>query len=324
MTGYRVIDMFGALPTAEAIGQFVAGTATRAGDGYLDMYGGRMAGLFGMTEEQLRRTSREMPHKELSVLLTERYRSSEIPLDKFMAMLDEWGVEKTVICIADEGEISGMVADNDGLAQLVRKYPDKLIGFAGENPHKGMAAVRDLERCVRGLGLKGLMLRPFAQEMRADDRRFYPLYTKAAELNIPVWIHTSINFSYTITIDYGRPIYLDHVACDFPELKLIIGHGGWPWVEEAMAICWKHPNVYIDFLSVLPRYLTAPDTGWGSLVRYGNTILQDKVLFASAWIMLGIPVDQVISEVAKLPLKEEVKEKWFYKNAAKLLGLDHG
>jgi hypothetical protein len=184
-----------------------------------------------------------------------------------------------------------------------------------------MKAVRELERCVRELGLKGLVLRPFGLEMCATDRRFYPLYAKAVELNIPIWLHTSINYSYTIAMDYGRPGYVDQVACDFPELKMILGHGGWPWVEEAIAVCMKHPNVYIDFSSILPKYLVTPDTGWGALIRYGGTILQNKILFASGWAMLGMSVEHLIEEVIKLPLNPGVAEKWLYKNAAGLLGL---
>jgi len=319
--GYKVIDMLGGLPTAEAVGTFAAGYLTKAHDGYLDMYAERIARLFGLSGEEFRKKSEELNFNERAEFFAERYQGAA-SMEQFMSSLDEWGVERMVVGRSDEGEISGMVGDNDGISQLVSQYPNKLIGFAGENPHKGMAAVRDLERSVKELGLKGLMLRPFAQQMYPNDRRFYPLYTKAAELDIPVWMHTSINFSYTITLDYGRPIYIDHVACDFPELKLIIGHGGWPWVEEAVAICWKHPNVYIDFVSVLPKYLATPDTGWGSLLCYGNSMLQDKVLFSSGWVMLGMPINQIVEEVAKLPLKEETKEKWLYWNAARLLKID--
>jgi predicted TIM-barrel fold metal-dependent hydrolase len=148
----------------------------------------------------------------------------------------------------------------------------------------------------------------------------YPLYATCVELDIPIWFHLSINYS-TNTMEVERPIYLDIVAQDFPELKMIAGHGGWPWVEEMVAVAWRNPNVYIDIASYLPKYLSMPGAGWEALLRYGNSILQDRVLFGSTWLFMGQTIKQLADGIIELPLKDEVKHKWLYGNAAKLFGI---
>jgi uncharacterized protein len=167
--------------------------------------------------------------------------------------------------------------------------------------------------------LKGLAMEPFEYHLRANDRRFYPLYSKCVELDIPVNLHCSINFSTMSRMDYGKPIYLDDVAVDFPELKIIAMTSGWPWVSELIGVAWRHPNVYIETAAVRPRYLAMPNTGWGELMHYGNTVIQDKILFSSSWPLL--PIERTIQEIRELPLKGSVMDKWLYGNAARLLGL---
>ncbi len=134
---------------------------------------------------------------------------------------------------------------------------------------------------------------------------------------MPVWIHTSLNFVPQLPMDFGRPIYLDDVAGHFPELKIIAGHGGWPWVPEMMAVLWRHENVYADIAAINPRYLAADGSGWDTLMRYGNTILREKILFATAWPAQDFK--NGVKEVMALPLKDEVKALWLGGNAKRLL-----
>ena len=137
-----------------------------------------------------------------------------------------------------------------------------------------------------------------------NDKRFYALYAKCQDLGIPVTIHTSINFSNDRSIEFGRPLALCEIACDFPNLTLVANHGGWPWVPELIAIAWKHRNVYIEIGAISPKYIGLPGSGWEMLLRYGNSLLQDQVLFATDCM---IPVARAVEELRALPLKEEVK-----------------
>jgi predicted TIM-barrel fold metal-dependent hydrolase len=236
-----------------------------------------------------------------------------------LGLMDDAGVDLAVLTAEDAETTSGMRVPNDKVAEFVKQSPERFIGMAAVDPHKGMAAVRELERAVRELGMKCLCLEPWLHKLRSNDKLYYPIYAKCVELDIPVWIHSSINYVPQLTMDFGRPIYLDEVAGHFPELKIIAGHGGWPWVNEMMAFLWRHPNAFTDISAIRPKYLAMPGTGWETLIQYGNSLLQDKVLFGTAW-----PAQQFkesIQELKTLPIKDEVKVKWLGGNAKNLLKL---
>jgi len=116
---------------------------------------------------------------------------------------------------------------------------------------------------------------------------------------------------------------------DFPEMTIIAGWGGgggWPWVPEMIGVALRHQNVYINTSAHRPKYLATPGSGWEMLMQFGNILLQDRIVFASGWANYlpyseGV-IKNVIQEMRALPLKEEVKEKWLYHNAARLFHRD--
>jgi len=234
-------------------------------------------------------------------------------------LMDASGIDRVLLTAEDAETTMNMVTPNEKVAEFVAENPERFMFMGAVDPHKGMKAVRDLEYLVRELGMKCLCLEPWLHKIRSNDKLYYPIYAKCVELNVPIWIHTSINFVPQLSMDFGRPIYLDEVAGHFPELKIIAGHGGWPWVNEMMALIWRHPNVYTDIAAINPKYFTAQGSGWDTLLRYGNTLLRDKILFATAWPAQDFreSVDQVMA----LPLKDEVRSLWLGGNARRLLGL---
>jgi len=206
---------------------------------------------------------------------------------------------------------------NDAVHRLVGAHPDRLVGYCTVNPGTDDDMVAVVEHEVRERGARGVNLQPFSYRLLSNDKRFYPLYAKCQELGIPVTIHTSINFSNDRSIDHGRPLYLCDVACDFPDLVIVANHGGWPWVNELVAVAWKHRNVYIEIGAVAPKYIGTPGTGWELLMMHGNSsLLSDRVLFATDNM---IPYERAVQELQELPLKDEVKEQWLGGNAARLL-----
>ena len=217
-----------------------------------DVFGPRVAPLMGMTADELHQMKTSMDPAELAEALTPRIRPLTMEVDAFIRQLDEMNVERAVIFNLDEETPSGLTGlPNDYYADLVRQYPDRFIGIAGIDPLKGMDAVREIRRCHE-LGLRGVAVRPFMFGIPPTHARMYPIYSACVELDIPIWFHLSINYS-TLSMEVERPIHLDRVAQDFPELKMIAGHGGWPWVAEMTAVAWRNPNVYIDIASYLPR-----------------------------------------------------------------------
>ncbi|MGR3702804.1 MAG: amidohydrolase family protein [Paracoccaceae bacterium] len=240
-------------------------------------------------------------------------------LEGFLDACKTAGIGKTVIKARDIETTFGGKIRNEDVADLCRAYPDHFIGFAGVDPHKGMDAVRELEHAVRTLGLRGLNLQCFENRIAIDDRRMYPLYAKCVELDIPVNIHTGINFSLKSSPDFGRPEMLDRVLCDFPELRAIASPPGWPWIMELISIAWRQPNLYIGIVAVRPNLLVKPDSGYGPLLQYGRTLLQDKMIWGSAYPLM--PIDRTLAELRALPLEAAITAKWLGGNAKAFLRL---
>lgn len=207
---------------------------------------------------------------------------------------------------------------NRTVGEFVREFPQKLLGFAGIDPTASQDPVADLDLYVNEYDMRGLNLQTCVQGLYANDERLYPLYSYCQEKRLPVSIHASVNFMTNRKIDYGHPLRLDEIACEFPDLTVVASHGGWPWVTEMVAVAWKHRNVYIELGGISPKYIAKPGTGWEPILTYGNSVLQDQILFATDSL---IPYERVFREIDQLPLKDSVKEKFLSTNAMRVLGI---
>jgi predicted TIM-barrel fold metal-dependent hydrolase len=243
-------------------------------------------------------------------------RMCTLSFEDFLRGMEEAGVSKAVL----QAEYSFGDAEllNRTVAQKVAENPDLLLGFAGIDPLSCQDPVGDLDRYVQDWNMKGLNLQPWVQGWYPNDERFYPLYSYCQQARLPVTIHASLNFALHRKIDYGHPLYLDEVACEFPDLTIVANHGGWPWVSEMVAVAWKRPNVYLEIGAISPKYIARPGTGWELFLTYGDSVLQDQILFATDSL---IPHERAVREVDALPFKEQVKEKLLYRNAMRVLGL---
>lgn len=317
---YKIIDSLCYVPTEEVFIDLLVSLPPQMARYLKDVFGPRIAPLLGITAEELYIMKTTMNKAELKNAIKSflpKIRKLTSSINEFVKLLDNMGVEKAVIFNLDEETPSGISGlPNDYYAKIVNDYPDKFVGFAGIDPLKRMEAVREIRRTY-DLGLRGVAVRPFMFGIPPHHAKMYPIYSTCVELDIPIWFHLSINYS-TNNMEVERPIYLDIVAQDFPELKIIAGHGGWPWVNELVAVAWRNPNIYIDIASYLPKYIGMKGTGWEPLIHFGNSVLQDKILFGSTWLFMGMSIKQLADGVMELPLKEEVKRKWLFENAARL------
>jgi uncharacterized protein len=208
---------------------------------------------------------------------------------------------------------------NDRLAKLVREHPEQLAaGLATVDPRKPMEAVREVDRAIHELGLQGIAFEPGFLGISPVDPRCYPVYARCAQLGVPVGLHTGINFSSHGPLEFERPVLIDRIACDFPELTLICHHGGWPWPHEAAAVAWKHKNVYLEFGAIAPRYM-APGAGggWGDIAHLMDTVLREQVLFGCDWPMLRY--ERALEEIDMLELRPESRAAYLGGNARRLL-----
>ena len=189
---------------------------------------------------------------------------------------------------------------------------DMLIPFASLNPntHPDMAA--KLEFYVKECGIKGLKLLPSYQFFYPNEPILYPLYTKAQELGIPIVFHIGSSMFKGTRLKYCDPIYLDDVAVDFSDLKLIMAHSGRGfWYEQCFSLSRLHKNVYMDITGLPPQKLLSY---FPELDKNG-----DKVIFGSDWP--GVPTDikQNIEVIKSLPLSDRTIEAILYGNANKIL-----
>jgi hypothetical protein len=242
------------------------------------------------------------------------------PLDEIIAALDAAGIARTLVTGFDEQSTAGKTfVPNALVAPIVERHPGRFIPFAGVDIMQGRPAERELEHWVRERGFRGLSLRPFMIGRPADDRHYYPFYAKCVELGIPLSIHTSANWTSVAVNDLGHPRHLDPVARDFPELRIIQSHGGYPWVLEACLLAWKYEHVYLELAAHRPKYLAEPGTGWEPLIRFGQTTIADKVLYGSGAFLLQRPIGELLAEFRALPVKPGVMERWLHRNAEALL-----
>ncbi|MGH7154803.1 MAG: amidohydrolase family protein [Acetobacteraceae bacterium] len=225
--------------------------------------------------------------------------------------------------IADMGRAGvecGVVgASNETLSRICRAYPDRFVGLAQISPLDGMRGVREFERLVHEHGIGGLRVVALYNMIPASDRRYYPLYAKCVELDVPVRVYTSMNYANDRPYDLGHPRHLDCVAMDFPELRIVAGLSGWPWVGDMVGLLRRHPNLYCDTAAHRPRHFATPGSGWEQFLQFGNTLLQDKVMVGLSRGIFGVPFETLIGEYQSLPLKDAVMEKWLYKNALRFL-----
>ncbi|MCM1950864.1 MULTISPECIES: amidohydrolase family protein [Streptomyces] len=209
---------------------------------------------------------------------------------------------------------------NEEIAEAAAENPDVIIPFAGVDPFKGKAAVRQIRRLVEEFGVKGFKFHPNIQAFHPNDRMAYPLYEAIEDAGAIAVFHTGQTGIGAgapggggIRLKYANPMDVDDVAADFPGMRIVLAHPSFPWQDEALAVATHKPNVHIDLSGWSPKYFPP------QLVRYANSLLQDKVLFGSDYPLLT--PDRWLADFAGLPLKDEVRPKILKENAARLLGL---
>ncbi len=221
------------------------------------------------------------------------------------------GVDFAVV-LAEIAPLTTGVVKNEFVSEFCGKS-EKLIPFASINPVTDPNPQQTLAKLVRDLGMKGLKLLPPYQHFYPNDTKFYPLYAKAQELNIPLVFHTGSSVFKNAKLKFANPLYLDDIAVDFPDLTIVQAHGGRAfWYDIAFFLAKRHRNVFIDIAGLPPK----------NLLKYFPELekIRDKVIFGSDWPGVS-SVKANIEAIRKLPLKAETKRKILGENALRLLKL---
>ncbi len=248
-----------------------------------------------------------------------KHDSGGIPLETMLAEMDEAGIERAFLVAAKSGRLGlpgSYHMPAEVVADAVAAHPDRFHGLIGIDPYMGMNGVRALEDAVSNMGFIGAHLYPHWFELPPNHAKYYPFYAKCIELDIPIQMQVGQSLIYSKDQpcrSVGRPIYLDDVACDLPELKLIGSHVGIPWHEEMIAMSWKHENVYMCTDAHSPKYWPP------SVVKYLNSYGQDKVIFGTDFPVLSFK--RTVAEIDAFDLKPQARRKFMRDNAARLYKL---
>jgi predicted TIM-barrel fold metal-dependent hydrolase len=163
--------------------------------------------------------------------------------------MDEAGVDRALImCLAYVPVDSYDPTMGDYIADLCRQQPDRLIGFYSADPIGGTREAARLRRAVQELGLRGLKMLPSYNYVPINDRRIWPLYETAAELGVPMTIHTGwSSLPLGRSLAYDHPLYIEDALVDFPGLRPILAHCGFAWSELVLMLMAKDTRVAADF-----------------------------------------------------------------------------
>jgi uncharacterized protein len=249
--------------------------------------------------------------------LTDKVNAGTLP--ELLKIMDTEGIDHAVMHAETESAESAE-ALNDALTKVIADHPGRFsgIGAVDTNPLRASKIARQVVS-ASDAGLLGVSLQPAFAGLDIDDRVLYPMYSRAEELGLIVALHTGITYSRMHPIRHERAELLDQVACDFPDLKLIACHAGWPWVTEYCAVARRHPTVYLEFGGLAPKYVAKPGTGWDPLFGMMANVLRDQVLYGTDWPVM--PPSRVLAEWRASGLSEAALEALFAGNAQRLFGL---
>jgi predicted TIM-barrel fold metal-dependent hydrolase len=239
-----------------------------------------------------------------------------VSISDYLGRMDAAGIERSLLAAVRCGDLDhkgSFEVTYERVRQVCDAHPDRFSGLAGLDPTRGMLGLRDLERAVTQYGFVGAHFYPHWFGLAPDHARWYPYYAKCCELGIPVMLQVGHNLVYSRgrrLPSVGRPICLDQVAIDFPELTIIGIHIGVPWTDEMISMAWKHDNVFIGVDAYAPRH-------WPTqLIRYLDSYGREKVLFGTDWPVIS--PGRAVEEIGRLGLKPESRAALMRDNALRV------
>lgn len=230
-------------------------------------------------------------------------------LEQFVREMDLAGVE---LCVVPERKNLG--GEDGGMFPLVSRYPGRFMVFPYIDPTDGERALEEIDRFRAVWDIRGVSAEPTFQPRpyRFDDPVAYPMYEKLQREDLVLFVSYSAKLLPVVDPDTVRQ--LGTLLQRFPELKIVVGHGGWPWHLEVMAMAFNSPNIYI-----VPDMYGLTGAGSQDYVKAANTLMKGQMLFGTAYPILNIVDAAGFYETCGI--KESVMPDFFYNNAAKLLKL---
>ncbi len=236
-----------------------------------------------------------------------------IAIEDYLRKMDAAGIERSLMIAVRAGDMrvrGSFEVPYEVIAELCNRWPGRFSGLAGIDQTRGMQGLRDLEMAVRDYGFVGAHWYPHWFGCPPDAPQIYPYYAKCCELDVPIMMQVGHNLVYSKDRrlpSVARPILLDQVAIDFPELVIIGIHIGIPWTDEMISMCWKHANVYVCGDAYAPKHWPQ------SFVHYANSYGSHKVLFGTDFPV--IDPGRAVREIEALGMRPDAHARMMRETA---------
>lgn len=304
------VDFAHILPDPLMLRAFFRSAATFRG--YWEHFAGNLPAAMGVPEEAY--LSRLNSHSSIDFAdwIADTL-SARFDLREYVEAMQSAGVAHALVAAGDEhldgrsllGQISDWQAATGGW----------LVGGLGVAAADGARAEWLVDRAVREFGLRFVVASPFRDSSRITDGHWAPILRACEKHDLPFMVHVGQFWLTDRPYDLEHPRYIDAIAREYPRLRIIAAHAGWPWIPDMVAIAWKHRNVWIDTSAHRPR--SFPRLGSGFEMLYGRLFgaFMDRMLFGSAAPIIGTTVQAMREDVLGLEIPEEAKIRWLGGNA---------
>ena len=228
--------------------------------------------------------------------------------DRWLQNLDTWKISRAQVVIVS--------AEPDEVFDRLAEHADRLFVSIRVDPHDGMDAVYRIDALarrypmVRSVSLSPMMFHPF---IAPNSREYFPIYSKCCETDLTVFINVGFP-GPRVPAWMQDPVHLDEVCWFFPDLRIVMRHGGEPWVETCVRMLLRWPNLYYATTGFAPKFY--PE----QIIHLLNTRGRDKIVWAGYWPMLGY--DRIFAELSELDIREDAWPSFLNHNARAAFGLD--
>ncbi|MBW2211700.1 MAG: amidohydrolase [Deltaproteobacteria bacterium] len=221
--------------------------------------------------------------------------------------MDKWGIQQAML---------GISGPNSTNLEACRDHPDRFFPSYGANPNNGMEEVRKIRQLHKEHGLKAVTGFPsgLCPQVPLNDKKYYPIYATCVDLDIPICVCVGVP-GPRIPMEPQKVEHIDEVCWFFPELKFVMRHGADPWVDLAVKLMLKYPNLYYSTSAFAPKHYPK------SIIHYANTRGTDKIMYAG-YFPMGLSLERIFTDMQNVPFKDHVWPKFLRENAIRVFNLD--
>jgi hypothetical protein len=232
-------------------------------------------------------------------------------MPQLFAEMDEANISTGVV-VGRTTATLGAIPNTD-VAQIVADHPERFVGIGSADSSDRKTAFTMIDEILQ-LGLRAVNLEPgvSAVPMRPDDRRLYPIFAKCEDAGLPVVLMAGGGAGPDLS--YNDPVAMDRMLADFPALKVVCSHGGWPFAQEYLGVAFRRENLFLCpdmYLRGLP--------GTADYLAAANGFLSERILFGTAYPFC--PLKPYVDWFLAQGLSETSRRRVLSENAKLLLSL---